>query len=274
MRGLILLVVIAVATLIATNLAIGVGRPSSQAETTATVATSPAETSPGNEISSDTEVAVPATDRNPDTSPSAIAASEPAKDTEPVGGRWLVPAGTEQLAVTPEATKPAESSAIRETVESLDEKARETPESARPGVVSETGETESETEKPSTKRKRASRTDDSEEESAKSPVQGTPEWITVEGEVISIARGRGSELRVTVKSRKDGSVEVLVAPKPGARVPGKGASVRVRGPMISEGKGGITVRAMEIDAIPGTRRPSPVPPRPVVVPRVPPPPFW
>jgi hypothetical protein len=87
----------------------------------------------------------------------------------------------------------------------------------------------------------------SADEQAAAATEGSGSELTFTGRVVSAQSSTGGKLKILVESSKYGTVEVVVQPRIGMRVPVSGASVTVRGQKLSGDEDKVVVRAESID---------------------------
>lgn len=85
------------------------------------------------------------------------------------------------------------------------------------------------------------------------PSAGDSSELTVTGHVVSAQPSSGGRLKLLVDTEKHGTVEVVVEPRIGMRVPVAGAGVTVRGKKLSGDEDKLVLRAESIDRAGGSR---------------------
>jgi hypothetical protein len=89
--------------------------------------------------------------------------------------------------------------------------------------------------------------EDSAEASPSASPASAPDELTVSGRVVSARPSSTGKLKLMVDTTKYGSVQVVVEPRIGMRVPTTGASVTVHGKKLSGDEASLVVRADSID---------------------------
>ncbi|MCX7625042.1 MAG: hypothetical protein N2Z21_02340 [Candidatus Sumerlaeaceae bacterium] len=183
------------------------------------------------------------------------------QELQGVGGRWIVPEESRgEMAVRPAESKVTESAKEADKLPDKVSEAGKPVESVSPTPAPEMSKKKS-AKPPSDESVAPLRKQETEEanelveqqvektveKAEKEQVPPRPKWVTVSGKVESVKPLPKNELEVTVKSRDLGRVKVVVSPLQVQRVPGKGRQIRLRGVVIREGTGGLTIRAMEMD---------------------------